>query len=606
MSGVRLGVVGATGQVGVAMRQILEERDFPVDEIRFFASARSAGTVLPYAGPRGRRASSSRTPRPRTPPGSTSRCSPPAPPRPGRSRPASPRRGRRWSTTPRPSGWTPTCRSSSRRSIPGAIADARKGDHRQPQLHDHGRDAGAQAAPRRGGAGPADRLDLPGGVRLRRRRRRGAGRSGGGGRRQGARARLRRRGGGLPRRRRSTPGPSPTTCCRWPAPSSTTVSTRPTRSRSCATSRARSSASPTSRSRASASGCRSSPATRSRSTPSSRGRCRSPGPASCSASAPGVELSEIPTPLQAAGRDPSYVGRLRHDPGVPDERGPGAVHQQRQPAQGRRAQHRADRGAGRRPLRLSAQRCSSGPPGSTIAVVTRCATHVGDASRRPGRRCTIHHANSWSASTSISTTATRPMARKLVLPPSSTPNALSSDAADQPGQRPGPRAAAGSPALPQLDVPRSTSHSRCEAHTRPTVITPTSSPVTQRRRHRTRAGGGVGRRRSRRAGSRRASRLGPSRTWLRASSVQRRPARAAGSAPGGSWTGRRGARASAPARPRRCDRLRMRSVRPLRRLPRACGAKPRDGSSSDGLPLADVLLSHAAKCARRHASRVSG
>jgi aspartate-semialdehyde dehydrogenase len=39
------------------------------------------------------------------------------------------------------------------------------------------------------------------------------------------------------------------------------------------------------------------------------------------ASAPGVELSDIPTPLQAAGRDPSYVGRLRQDPGVPDDRG---------------------------------------------------------------------------------------------------------------------------------------------------------------------------------------------------------------------------------------------------------------------------------------------
>ena len=48
MRGVRLGIVGATGQVGVAMRQILLERDFPVEEIRFFASARSAGTVLPY------------------------------------------------------------------------------------------------------------------------------------------------------------------------------------------------------------------------------------------------------------------------------------------------------------------------------------------------------------------------------------------------------------------------------------------------------------------------------------------------------------------------------------------------------------------------------
>jgi aspartate-semialdehyde dehydrogenase len=48
--GVRLGIVGATGQVGVAVRQILEQRDFPFEEIRFFASARSAGTVLPFAG----------------------------------------------------------------------------------------------------------------------------------------------------------------------------------------------------------------------------------------------------------------------------------------------------------------------------------------------------------------------------------------------------------------------------------------------------------------------------------------------------------------------------------------------------------------------------
>jgi aspartate-semialdehyde dehydrogenase len=45
-----IGVVGATGQVGVAMRQILEERGFPADEVRFFASARSAGTVLPFRG----------------------------------------------------------------------------------------------------------------------------------------------------------------------------------------------------------------------------------------------------------------------------------------------------------------------------------------------------------------------------------------------------------------------------------------------------------------------------------------------------------------------------------------------------------------------------
>ena len=48
--GIRIGVVGATGQVGVAMRQILAERNFPVEEIRFFASPRSAGTVLSYEG----------------------------------------------------------------------------------------------------------------------------------------------------------------------------------------------------------------------------------------------------------------------------------------------------------------------------------------------------------------------------------------------------------------------------------------------------------------------------------------------------------------------------------------------------------------------------
>ncbi len=45
-----IGIVGATGQVGVAMRQILEERAFPAEEVRFFASARSAGSVLPFAG----------------------------------------------------------------------------------------------------------------------------------------------------------------------------------------------------------------------------------------------------------------------------------------------------------------------------------------------------------------------------------------------------------------------------------------------------------------------------------------------------------------------------------------------------------------------------
>jgi len=46
-----IGVVGATGQVGVAMRQILAERGFPVGDIRFFASERSAGTVIAVSLP---------------------------------------------------------------------------------------------------------------------------------------------------------------------------------------------------------------------------------------------------------------------------------------------------------------------------------------------------------------------------------------------------------------------------------------------------------------------------------------------------------------------------------------------------------------------------
>ena len=47
---MRVGVVGATGQVGGVMRRLLEERDFPIAEIRFFASSRSAGSTLPWKG----------------------------------------------------------------------------------------------------------------------------------------------------------------------------------------------------------------------------------------------------------------------------------------------------------------------------------------------------------------------------------------------------------------------------------------------------------------------------------------------------------------------------------------------------------------------------
>lgn len=45
---MKIGIVGATGQVGGQMRRILAERKFPVERLRLFASARSAGRTLPW------------------------------------------------------------------------------------------------------------------------------------------------------------------------------------------------------------------------------------------------------------------------------------------------------------------------------------------------------------------------------------------------------------------------------------------------------------------------------------------------------------------------------------------------------------------------------
>lgn len=47
---VNVGVVGATGQVGTKMLDILTERSFPVGELRLFASARSAGRSITWNG----------------------------------------------------------------------------------------------------------------------------------------------------------------------------------------------------------------------------------------------------------------------------------------------------------------------------------------------------------------------------------------------------------------------------------------------------------------------------------------------------------------------------------------------------------------------------
>jgi aspartate-semialdehyde dehydrogenase len=45
---MKIGIVGATGQVGGVMRHVLAQRDFAVDELRLFASARSVGRTLPW------------------------------------------------------------------------------------------------------------------------------------------------------------------------------------------------------------------------------------------------------------------------------------------------------------------------------------------------------------------------------------------------------------------------------------------------------------------------------------------------------------------------------------------------------------------------------
>ena len=45
-----IAILGATGAVGCEMRKVLEEYDVPVKELRLLASARSAGTKVPFQG----------------------------------------------------------------------------------------------------------------------------------------------------------------------------------------------------------------------------------------------------------------------------------------------------------------------------------------------------------------------------------------------------------------------------------------------------------------------------------------------------------------------------------------------------------------------------
>jgi aspartate-semialdehyde dehydrogenase len=50
MKGYKVAVVGATGAVGEKMREILDERNFPIEELRLLASARSKGKIIDFRG----------------------------------------------------------------------------------------------------------------------------------------------------------------------------------------------------------------------------------------------------------------------------------------------------------------------------------------------------------------------------------------------------------------------------------------------------------------------------------------------------------------------------------------------------------------------------
>ena len=142
------------------MRALLEQRDFPADEVRFFASPRSAGKTLPWrdgeivvedaatAEPSGLDIALFSA-------GATM------------SREQAPRFAA--------AGVRVIDNSSAWRKDPdvplvvsevnGELAQPTQGHHRQPELHDDGRDARAQAAARRGRSAPPDRLVVPGGLR---------------------------------------------------------------------------------------------------------------------------------------------------------------------------------------------------------------------------------------------------------------------------------------------------------------------------------------------------------------------------------------------------------------------------------------------------------
>ena len=318
-SGLSVAVVGATGQVGTVMREILAERAFPIRELRLFATARSAGTAVEFAGqtvviedvetadPAGIDIALFSA-------GATG------------SRAHAPRFAEAGATViDNSSAWRmdPEVPLVVSEVNPHAIGEARKGIIANPNcttmaampvLKVLDADAGLerlivstyQAVSGSGIAGA-----------------RGAARSGRGRARPGRHAppRARRLGDRLPAAREVH---RTDRVRRHPVrrqPRRRRLTTRPTRRRSSATRAARSSSCPTSASPARACAFRSSPATRC-SINAEFARDITPERArEVLAAAPGVVLEEVPTPLQAAGKDPSFVGRIRADQSAPEGKG---------------------------------------------------------------------------------------------------------------------------------------------------------------------------------------------------------------------------------------------------------------------------------------------
>lgn len=139
-------VVGATGQVGRVMRSILEERNFPADKVRFFASSRSAGTELDFRGEQITVEDLAEVTEQSVADvdialfsagGSTSK----------QWARYSPRPARPWWIIPRLIARTQRFPSSFPRSTPRQPRTP-EGHHREPELHHHGGHAGAEGPPR--------------------------------------------------------------------------------------------------------------------------------------------------------------------------------------------------------------------------------------------------------------------------------------------------------------------------------------------------------------------------------------------------------------------------------------------------------------------------